>query len=88
MGANLLPVLCGKTVVSPDDGLSPDVSPIADFDWELEKVTRGLNLRMLAPRLNEVACRREGAKQASDRYESKRVGAVTGRITSTNLTPY
>jgi len=87
MGANLLPVLCGKPVVSPDDGLSVCVS-IADFDWELEKVTRGLNLRMLAPRLNEVACRREGAKKVSDRYESKRVGAVPGRITSTNLTPY
>jgi len=39
------------------------------FDWELEKVTRGPNLRMLAPRLGEVGCRREGAKKVSDRHE-------------------
>ena len=34
------------------------VSPMAHFDWELEKVTRGLNLRVLAHRLGEVDCRR------------------------------
>ena len=33
------------------------VSPMAHFDWELEKVTRGLSLRVLAPRLGEVDCR-------------------------------
>jgi hypothetical protein len=60
------------------------VSPMGHFDGELEKVTRGVNLRMLAPRLGEVGCRREGVKQISDRHEIKR--ALTGRTSSKNLT--
>jgi hypothetical protein len=31
------------------------VSPMAHFDWELEKVTRGVNRRMLALPLGEAA---------------------------------
>jgi hypothetical protein len=48
------------------------VSPIGHFDGELEKVTRGVNLRMIAPRLGQVGCRREGVKKISDRHEIKR----------------
>jgi|HubBroStandDraft_6_1064221.scaffolds.fasta_scaffold00617_22 hypothetical protein len=33
------------------------VSPIRHFDREMEQVTRGVNLRMLASRLGEVGCR-------------------------------
>ena len=60
------------------------VSPIRHFDREMEQVTRGVNLRMLASRLGEVGCRREGVKQISDRHEIKR--ALTGRTSSKNLT--
>jgi len=62
------------------------VSPMGRFDWELEKVTRGLNLRVLAPRLGEVGCRREGVRKISDRHEIKRAAALTGRTSSKNLT--
>jgi len=48
------------------------VSPMGHFDGELEKVTRGVNLRMIAPRLGQVGCRREGVKKISDRHEIKR----------------
>ena len=62
------------------------VSPIGHFDGALEKVTRGVNLRMLPPRLGEVGCRREGVKKISDRHEISRAADLTGRTSSKNLT--
>ena len=62
------------------------VSPMRHFDGELEKVTRGVNLRMLASCLGEVGCRREGVKKISDRHEISRAADLTGRTSSKNLT--
>jgi hypothetical protein len=45
------------------------MSPLAQFDRELEKVIRELTLRIVAPRLSEFDFVWEVANKVCDRYE-------------------
>ena len=48
------------------------MSPLAQFDQELEKIIRELTLKILAPRLGEFDGIWEVADSVCDRYEIKK----------------
>jgi hypothetical protein len=59
---------CGSPVASPDTHIV-HMSPLAQFDRELEKIIRELTQRILAPRLREFDGVWEAANKICDRYE-------------------
>jgi hypothetical protein len=59
---------CGSPVASPDTH-SVHMSPLVQFDRELEKIIRELTLRIVAPRLREFDGVWEAANEICDRYE-------------------
>ena len=68
MGANLLP--CNAAAwLQARTRTSCIMSPLAQFDRELEKIIRELTQRILAPRLRQFDGVWEAANKICDRYE-------------------
>ena len=49
------------------------MSPLAQFDLELENVIRELTLRLVVPQVSEFDCVWEAANRICDRYEIGKV---------------
>ena len=58
---------------------------LPDFDRDLEKVTRGLNLSLVAPHLGDLDYPWNCASKVCDGHETKKAAALTGRIASEHL---
>ena len=59
---------CGSPVASPGRH-SVHMSPLAQFDRELEKIIRELSVHIVAPRLSSFDRVWEAANRVCDRYE-------------------